>query len=58
MKVIAIKYIESLKYGTVVEGTEIEVDDKVGESWIKQGLANGKDEAHDKGDTKPKKEVK
>ena len=58
MKVIAKENIESLKYGTVVEGTEIEVDSKVGEIWIKQGLAYGKDEVHSKGNTKSKEEAK
>ena len=57
MKVVASENIESLKYGTVKKDTEIEVDVKVGEVWIKQGLAYGKDEVHDKGDSRVKKET-
>ena len=60
MKVVAIENIESLKYGTVKKDTEIEVDVKVGEVWIKQGLAYGKDEIHNshQGDTRVEKKVK
>lgn len=58
MKVVAKKNIESLKYGTVLNDTEIEVEKGIGEIWIKQGLAYGKDEVHDKGNGKPKEEAK
>lgn len=60
MKVIAKGNIESLKYGTIVKGSEVDIDSKVGEIWIKQGLAYGKDEVHDslKGDTRVKEKAK
>lgn len=60
MKVVASENIESLKYGTVVKGSEIEVEPKIGESWIKQGLAYGKDETNDshKGVARDTKETK
>lgn len=58
MKVIAKENIESLKYGTILKDSEVDVDSKVSEIWIKQGLAYGKDEVHSKGNTKPKEEAK
>jgi len=60
MKVVASKNIESLKYGTVLKDTEIEVNDRVAQSWIKEGKAYGKDEVHDplKGDTRVKEKAK
>jgi len=60
MIVVANQNINSLKYGEVLDGTEIEIEDKIAESWIKQGLAYGKDEVHDKGegDTEAKGKAK
>jgi hypothetical protein len=42
MIVIAKQNIDSFKYGIVLEGVELEVEDKVGETWLKQGVAYGK----------------
>lgn len=42
MKVTALKNIESLKYGSVAQGEERDIDEEVALIWIKQGLAHGK----------------
>ena len=54
MKVTALKNIESLKYGSVAKGEEKEVDEEVGLIWIKQGLANAKDNSEGDAGTKGK----
>ena len=56
MKVIALKNIESKKYGSIMEGQEIEVIDSIGNDWIKNKLADGKGD--DKGTKRTETEVK
>lgn len=60
MKVVVKSNIDSVKYGILLEGVEVEVDDIIGLDWIKQGLAYGKDEVHnsDKGDARVKTKAK
>lgn len=41
MKVKALVNIESNKYGSIIEGQEVEVTDAIGNDWIKNKLANG-----------------
>lgn len=54
------KYIDSEHYGLVPSEQEIDVIDSIGLTWIKMGLADGKDEVHDslKGDTRVKEKAK
>lgn len=52
MIVIVNQNIDSLKYGIVLKGIEIEVEDKVAETWIKQGVAYGKDNGERDGSVK------
>lgn len=52
MIVIAKQNIDSFKYGIVLEGVELEVEDKVAERWIKQGVADGKSNGERDGSVK------
>lgn len=60
MKVVVKSNIDSVKYGILLEGSEVEVDDITGADWIKQGLAYGKDEVYnsDKGNNRVKEKAK
>jgi hypothetical protein len=54
MKVTALKNIDSLKYGFVGQGEEKEVDEEIALIWIKQGLADAKDNSEGDAGTKGK----
>lgn len=56
MKVTALKNIESLKYGSVAQGEERDIDEEVALIWIKQGLAHGTDNSE--GDASAKSKAK
>lgn len=60
MIVITKENIDSLKYGIILKDTELEVEDSVGETWIKQGVAYGKVKVDNtrEGNSEAKREVK